>query len=316
MDPVSVIVLGSINADLIVRGRRLPRPGETIVGGVFFRARGGKGANQAVAAARAGIGEGICHVALIGAIGDDDLGRDALTALAREGLIVDDVKIVAGEPTGVALILVDAAGENLIGVASGANSRLRPDDVDAVPDQLFAQATVFLASLETPRETVARGLARARQAGLTTILNPAPAPDDAVGVEWISSELLPLVDVLTPNEHEAAALSGMVVCDAAAAEAAARRLLERGCKAVVVTLGPQGAVLVEPGKTLHVPAPTVAAIDATAAGDAFNGALAVAMCESRPLADAVRFACRAATLSVTKAGAQPSLPTRAEIDNT
>jgi ribokinase len=216
-------------------------------------------------------------------------------------------------PSGVALILVDREAENMIGVASGANMSLGPADVDRVPDELFATAKVFLASLETPLATVTRGLRRAKQCGLRTILNPAPAM-----LEILADDLLPQVDVLTPNEVEATILAGVEITiddqiDIERAIAAARVLKQRGCSAVIVTLGASGVVVVEEEAT-HIAAFPVTAIDATAAGDAFSGALSVALAEGRSLIDGARWASRAAALAVSRAGAQPSLATRDEID--
>jgi ribokinase len=300
-----VIVLGSINVDLVIHGPRLPREGETLLGGRFFQSLGGKGANQAVAAARAARDP----VAFIAAAGDDAFGRAALAALAGENLVCDFIRTIADEPTGVALIMVGGRGENAICVASGANARLAPANVDAVPQSLFERAKVFLACLESPLDAVERGLARAKQAGLLTILNPAPASADA-----IDRGLLRWVDVLTPNETEAAQLIGGSP-DAIASDAATagRKLQALGCRAAIITLGSAGCHVCDDGGT-RLPALPVRAVDTTAAGDAFNGALAVALAEGLRLMDAARFATRAAALAVTRAGAQPSLPTRAEID--
>lgn len=301
-----ILVVGSINADLVIRGPRLPAPGETMLGGTFFQAAGGKGANQAVAAARA------CRapVTFIGAVGDDTLGREAIARFRGENLVCDYLKTVAGQASGVALILVDARGQNLISVASGANAHLLPGDLDALPAAVFTSARVFLTCLETPLETVAHGLRLARQAGLTTILNPAPAP-----LEPLPDALLNLVDVLTPNETEAAQLvrTGGGKSEPSQALAAALQLQSRGCRSVVVTLGEQGCLVVDREATA-IAGRKVKAVDATAAGDAFNGALAVALAEGRSLVEAARWAGTAAAISVTRLGAQPSLATRDEIE--
>ena len=305
MAPARVIVLGSINVDLVIQGPRLPLVGETVLGGRFFQSLGGKGANQAVAAARASRDP----VAFIAAAGDDAYGRAAFAAFARENLVSDFIRTIAGEPTGVALIMVGSGGENAIAVASGANARLLPADVDALPQSLFDEAKVFLACLESPLDSVQRGLERAKQAGLTTILNPAPAC-----AEVIDRGLLRWVDVVTPNETEAAQLTGVLLDEIARdATAAGRRLQDLGCRAAIVTLGAAGCQVVEIEST-RLPALPVRAVDTTAAGDAFNGALAVALAEGRSLLEAARFATRAAAIAVTRAGAQSSLPTRAEID--
>lgn len=301
----AILVLGSVNVDLVVRGSRLPGPGETVLGGEFYQAAGGKGANQAVAAARLANSP----VVFVAAVGDDPLGQPSHDALARENLALDHIRCVTGQSTGVALIMVDQHGENCISVASGANACLTPDDVDRIPESVFRAARVFLACLESPPETVERGLVRARQSGLTTILNPAPASPSIA-----DQGLLPWVDILTPNESEAQCLTGIAVGDAETATAAARQLQTLGCRDVIITLGKQGAVVVDSqGRVTRLDALPVVAVDATAAGDAFNGALAVAIAEDRPLVDAARWATVAAGLSVTRRGAQPSLPSRAEV---
>lgn len=310
MPPASeIIVVGSINTDLVIKGPRLPAPGETILGGEFYQAAGGKGANQAVAAARLAL----APVTFVGAVGDDALGREALRGFQSENLICNYLRTVPQSPTGVALILVDAGGQNLISVASGANARLTPADLDAACHAVFPTARVFLTSLEIPLETVARGLKRARQAGLLTVLNPAPASREVLG-----SDILQWVDVLTPNAGEAALLAEADSAPADESESAtairaARRLQERGCRQVIVTLGADGCVVVDSAVTEIAPW-RVTAVDATAAGDAFNGALAVALAEGQPLAEAARWANTAAAISVTRRGAQPSLPTRRELD--
>lgn len=313
MSPRSpILVVGSINTDLVIRGSRLPEPGETILGGEFYQAAGGKGANQAVAAARAAIDP----VTFIGAVGDDSLGHESLARFRSENLRCEYLKTAPGEATGVALILVDAEGQNMISVASGANARLTPADIEAIPQEVFASAKVFLTCLETPLETIACALRQAKEAGLTTILNPAPAPATP-----LPDDLLRDVDVLTPNETEAALLLGeghsarhSAGGEASQAERAALRLQALGCRAVIVTLGARGCLVVEQ-ETTALPGLKVDAIDATAAGDAFNGALAVALSEGLPLVEAARWAGAAAAISVTRRGAQPSLPVRNEIES-
>ena len=302
---MSVIVLGSINTDLVIRSARLPLPGETVLGGTFFQAPGGKGANQAVAAARAGRE----RVVFLAAVGDDAFGRASLQNLAGENLDCTYIKSLAGHASGVALIMVDERGENAISVAGGANLALRPEDVDAVPDDVFRRAKVFLACFESPLDAVRRVLERARSAGLITVLNPAPAlPIDEV------RDLLPQVDVLTPNEREAQALTGVEVDSNESAIRSARKLLEMGCKSVIVTLGKDGAVAVDAQRQTTIAAREVTAIDTTAAGDCFSGALAVALAEGQELFSAAEWASIAAGISVTRLGAQPSLPTREQIE--
>lgn len=301
----AIIVLGSTNTDLVVRSPRLPRPGETILGGEFYQAAGGKGANQAIAAARAAT----APVTFVAALGNDAFGNSALAGFQQENLDARYVRVISGAHSGVALILVDERGENMISVASGANWLLAPEDIDRVPDEVFASAQVFLTSLETPLPTVLHGLRRARQHGLVTILNPAPA-DRAI----VDSQALELVDVLTPNEHEAAALTGVELSNNDAVLAAARVLQSLGTKKVIVTLGDRGSVVVEE-RAHWIDAERVEAVDATAAGDAFNGALAARLAEGSSLASAAQWAGCAAALAVTRRGAQPSLPHRREIDD-
>lgn len=316
MSPHAILVLGSINTDLILRLPSLPQAGDTVLGGRFSQAAGGKGANQAVAAARAGKQS----VVFISAVGDDEYGRQRLSDLRAEGLLTDHIKIVCGVPSGIAMIFVSERGENMIGVAAGANMHLLPEDVERLPDELFARARVFLASLEVPIPTVRRGLERARQAGLMTIVNPAPANQ-----EIACPDFLELVDILTPNVGELAHLAGEEFnCNAqhrpTAAESpwparAVSALRVRGLRDCVLTCGAEGCLVFAGQQCSRIHAlPGVQAVDTTAAGDAFNGGLAVALAEGRSLMAAVRFATAAAGLSVTRHAAQPSLPQRGEID--
>lgn len=298
-----IIVVGSVNTDLVIRVPHLPRPGETVLGGEFFQAAGGKGANQAVAAARAAREP----VAFVGAVGDDAFGRQSLEMLRRENLDLRGMQVVSGMASGVAQIFVDSWGENSIAVASGANAALTPDWIDALPQELFAAARVLLTCLETPLETVVRALERAKQFGLCTILNPAPA-----GALVNRLDVLELVDVLTPNEIEAAELTGEPATGDATM--AAQRLRQLGARDCIVTLGAAGCLVVA-DRLEHIAGLQVTAVDTTAAGDAFNGVLAVALAEGRSLPDAARWANRAAAFSVTRQGAQPSLPTRDEIES-
>jgi ribokinase len=269
----------------VVRAATLPGPGETVTGGTFERHGGGKSANQAVAAARQG-----ATVRMVGAVGSDDLGDDAVADLAGEGVDVSAVARVTA-PTGVALIAVDEAGENQIAVASGANNELTPAAVEAA----LAGAEpggVVLIGLEVPIAPVLAAARAARAADLQVVLNPAPARP-------LPDELLALGPVLTPNEPEAAALSGE-----ADPEAAARALTRRTGAPVVVTIGPAGALLADGDALEHIPAPKVEAVDTTGAGDAFNGALAAALADGAKLGDAVRTAIAAAADSVTRPGAR------------
>ena len=291
---------GSSNTDMVVRVPVLPRPGETVLGGTFFTARGGKGANQAVAAARAG-----GSVAMIGCLGDDAFGDDTLAALAAEGIAVEGIRRVASTSSGVALILVDNRGENCIAVASGANALLGPEEV-ARCSELLSPEGVLLVQLETPLETVVAAARAARRAGARVILNPAPARE-------LPDELLGLVSVLTPNESEAERLTGISIDGERGLDRAASSLLARGIGVVVVTLGAAGAYVAAAEHRETIPGWPVEPRDTTGAGDVFNGALAVALAEGLPVRDAVRFANAAAAISVTRDGAQLAAPRRAEI---
>jgi ribokinase len=296
-----VLVVGSANVDFTVATDRLPRPGETVSGGTLLVSHGGKGANQAVAARRLG-----AEVRMIGCVGDDASGRDIRAALAGEGIGVAGILASRADATGTALIVVDAGGRNLIAVAPGANRALSVEHVRAREED-FAWADVVVSQLETPMPAVGWALQAARQRRALTILNPAPLPDGPLG-------FLHLVDYLTPNAGEAERLSGQEVREAAGARRVAQTLRARGPRVVIVTLGEAGAVACSGEGALEVPAVPVAAVDTTAAGDAFNGALAVALGERRDLAAALRFASAAAGLACTRRGAQPSLPGRAEVE--
>ena len=300
----SILVLGSVNVDLVAHGKRLPAAGETVIGAKFFQAAGGKGANQAVAAAR------LCRdaVTLIAAVGDDPLGRQSLLGFQRENLLMDYIKVVQDAATGVALIMVDQKGENCISVASGANYCLRPDDVAAIPDEAFQVARVFLTCLESPWATAAAALRRARDANSITILNPAPASR-----ELAEHPLLRDVDVLTPNLGEAEMLTGCRIDGDQDLAAAGKTLCTAGVGRVVFTLGARGAAMYD-GTLTRFPAIATDVVDTTAAGDAFNGALAVGLADEKGLAEAVRYAIATAGLSVAKTGAQPSLPSRIEVE--
>jgi ribokinase len=295
-----VCVVGSINLDLVVQTPALPTPGQTIIGGPFATFGGGKGANQAVAAARAG-----AHTTLIGCVGSDNYGIGLRAALSND---IDTSQIVEreGVASGVALITVAPDGQNTIVVASGANATLSPADVDRALHAI-AEADVLLLQLEVPLETSLHAATLARAAGTTVILNPAPA-------QALSDQLLQLVDVLVPNETEAGILSGIEPHDWDSAQAAAERLRGRGPATVIITLGSRGALLVQQDGARRVPAFNVQAIDATAAGDAFVGALAVALAEGKLLPEALRWGSAAGALAATQTGAQPSLPSRARIE--
>jgi len=298
---MKIVVVGSSNTDMIVKVPRIPKPGETILGGKFTIAAGGKGANQAVAASRAG-GE----VTLIARVGDDMFGRQARKGFESDHINVEYVKTDKAEPSGVALIFVDEKGENSIAVASGANAGLSPQDVDEAKD-IIKSADILLMQLETPLETVAKAADIANQAGVKVILNPAPACP-------LNDDLLSKLSVITPNESEAELLTGFAVTDVSSAEKAALALLDIGLEMVIITMGSKGAFLKTRDESEIVPGFNVDAVDTTAAGDVFNSALAVALAEGRTLVEAIRFANAAAALSVTKLGAQPSAPKRDEIE--
>jgi ribokinase len=297
----NIVVVGSSNSDMIVRVDRLPRPGETVLGGEFNLVAGGKGANQAVGAARAG-----GKVAFIGRVGSDMLGDKAVAGLSKAGISVEHVVRDPKAPSGIALIFSAKSGENSIAVAAGSNGRLSPGDIGRA-GKAFRGASILVVQLETPLASVKAAASLAVKAGLRVILNPAPA-------RRLPASLLRQVSILTPNETEAELLTGIKVKSPVGAGRAADWLLARGVGTVIITLGRRGAlVATKEGRTL-APGFAVKAVDTTAAGDIFNGALAVALVEGRPLPEAVRFANAAAAISVTRLGAQPSAPARAEID--
>ncbi|WP_196807314.1 ribokinase [Candidatus Solirubrobacter pratensis] len=291
-----VVVVGSVNADLVVAVEALPAAGETVAGGRFARWGGGKGANQAVAAARLG-----AEVAFVGAVGRDEFGDDALRQLEAEGIDVSAVARVDA-PTGVALIVVDAAGENQIAVASGANAEVTRAIVGAALERLLATRTgVVLLGHEIPAEAVAAGAEAAAAAGWRVILNPAPA-------RALDDRVLAARPILTPNASEAARLTGEDD-----PERAARALRERTGAPVLVTLGAAGALLLDGDAAVRIPAPAVRVVDTTGAGDTVNGALAAELAAGRPLEDAVRFALAAAALSTQAGGAREGMPRREDI---
>ncbi len=297
----SVVVVGSSNTDLVIRAPTIPAPGETLLGGDLAVVPGGKGANQAVAAARLG-----AEVTFVACIGADSFGDASMNRFVDEGIDVSHVRRDASRPSGAALIVVAEGGENAIVVAPGSNDSLTVRDIDDAAESIRA-ADVLLVQLETPVEVVAHALAVAREARVTTMLDPAPARP-------LAASLLANVDWLTPNETEASSLAGCTVEDAEGATSAARDLIYIGVGNVVVTLGGAGALMVSRGETIHVPAPEVDVADTVAAGDAFNGALAVALGRGENGADAMRYACAVGALSVSKQGAQPSLPTADEAE--
>jgi ribokinase len=296
--PPEIVVVGSANTDMIVQVARLPAPGETVLGGRFVTARGGKGANQAVAAARLG-----AAVTFVARLGRDAFGQECFDAYQAESIATDYIAWDEREPSGVALILVDPAGENVIAVAPGANAALSPADV-AAAEGAIRRASCLLLQLEIPLETVAAAVELASRHGVRVLLNPAPAAR-------LPADLLRKVDVLTPNQQEAALLASEF---SAEPEGEAWQVLSTcsGVRQMVVTLGAEGA-LIAGQRPRRVPAFPVQPVDATGAGDAFNGGLAVALAQGQGLEQAVRYACAAGALSATRLGAQPSLPTAAEV---
>jgi ribokinase len=298
-----IVVVGSSNTDMVVRVPRIPGAGETVLGGEFRTAAGGKGANQAVAAARAG---GV--VVLVTALGSDALGDTALEGFRREEIDVRFVRRVPGVPSGVAMILVDEGGENSIAVAAGANAELRPEDLQPIAEVL-EPGDVMLLQLEIPIATVAAAAGLATRRGVRVILDPAPAP-----AQPLPPGLLRTVSLITPNETEVERLSGVPVSEEAEMRRAAWALNRQGVEGVLITLGARGVFAAAGGAVGIVPPFPVRAVDTTGAGDTFNGALAVALAEEQPWPEAIRFASAAAAISVTRKGAQPSAPSRAEIE--
>jgi ribokinase len=301
MSPPRICVVGSANVDLTFRSPRLPRPGETLTGNGFHQDFGGKGANQAVAAARLG-----ARVSLVARVGDDALGRETLRHYHDEGLDITHVRVDAGRPTGVAAIVVDDRAENAIVVVPGANGELSAADVREAAPAITA-AAVVLCQFEVPLEATREAFRLARAAGVRTVLTPAPA-------QALPAELFQLCDVCVPNETEAELLTGKRVTDLHEAESAARQLLLLGPRVVIVTLGEMGALIADADGMEHIQAVPVRALDTTGAGDAFAAALAVFWAEGLTLREAARRASRVAALSVTRPGAQSAFPRRAEIE--
>jgi len=300
MKQPEILVIGSSNTDMILNVPRVPHPGETILGGAFSTAPGGKGANQAVAAARAG-----GKVTLVARVGRDTFGDAAIAGFQCDGINTRFVQRDPAEPSGIALICVGADGDNSIAVASGANARLSITDLKKASGA-FRRAAVLLLQLESPLQTVTAAARMAKQHDIPVILNPAPA-------QTLPRSLLRDVSVLTPNETEAEMLTGVRVTGPASARRAAKILHEQDVPNVIITMGARGAFVRGPNQQFLVPAFCVKPVDSTAAGDVFNGALAVALAIDWDLTFATRFACAAAALSVTRPGAQPSAPNRREV---
>ena len=295
-----IVVLGSTNTDMVITGKKIPVPGETVCGGSFLMNPGGKGANQAVAVARLSAKKGACI--FIAKVGDDLFGRETAARLRRDS-IVSRLVVDKKEASGTALILVDAKGQNVISVALGANGTLSPKDVAPFKKDIEGAAALVM-QLETPLKTVEWAAKVAHDAGVPVILNPAPA-------QKLPKSLYPLVDWITPNETEAELLTGVKVVDAASAAKAVVVLKKRGVGHVVITMGSKGAYCGDCGKVY--PCRKVKAVDCVAAGDTFNGAFAVALAEGKTCADAIAFAQKASAISVTRPGAQSSVPYRREL---
>ncbi|BEM60360.1 ribokinase [Serratia marcescens] len=301
METGKLVVLGSINADHILNIEQFPYPGETVIGKQYKVAFGGKGANQAVAAGRSG-----AEIAFIACVGADDIGERVRRQLASDRIDTQPIEAIADSTTGVALIFVNAEGENVIGINAGANAAVTPDYL-ARYRQKVIDADALLMQLESPLETVIAAARLAKQHQTQVILNPAPARE-------LPDELLGMIDMITPNETEAQRLTGIAVDSDADAARAAQALHDKGIATVIITLGSRGVWLSENGNGKRVPGFKVQAVDTIAAGDTFNGALVTALLEGKIMADAVRFAHAAAAIAVTRPGAQPSVPWREEID--
>lgn len=300
MSDGKIVVIGSSNTDMVIYTDHIPKPGETVLGGKFKMNPGGKGANQAVAAARLG-----GSVTFITSIGDDVFGKESLENFESSNIDLSHINVQDGVPSGTALIMVDSNGENLISVASGANSYLSVDNISNTRD-VIRKASFLLIQLEIPMQAVSHSLKIAKEENCPVILNPAPA-------QALSDEDLNSVYLITPNESEATILTGVDVNDHESARKAAIILRSKGVQNIIITLGEKGAFIYSDLLDEIVPSINVTAIDTTAAGDTFNGALAVALSEKKSLVDATKFANHAAALSVTKEGAQSSVPFRNEL---
>jgi len=299
MNP-SIVVIGSSNTDMVIKAEHLPAPGETILGGKFFMNPGGKGANQAVAAARLG-----GNVTFITKTGNDIFGKQSVQLLEEEGINTSLIISDPLNPSGVAMITVDKNGENCIVVASGSNAELTPINLYNAKDKIEA-AFIVLMQLEIPVATVEHVIAVAAAANVKVVLNPAP-------VCALSDDLLQYVSIITPNETEAQMLTGIVITDDESAKKAAQILHEKGIETVIITLGPRGAMVLNKEDCVIIEAPKVVAVDTTAAGDVFNGALVVSLSEGNDILTATAFACKAAAISVTRMGAQASAPYKNEM---
>lgn len=299
----AIVVIGSSNTDMIVKAGHLPLPGETVLGGQFFTAQGGKGANQAVAAARLG-----GQVTFVAKVGEDQFGDAAIENYLKDGINTQYVTKNPDAASGVALILVDGKGENSIAVASGANAELSEKDIDEA-GEIIRSAAIVLMQLESPMDTVLYAARMAYESGAKVILNPAPAAS-------IPMELYRYLYAVTPNETESELLTGVKVTDENSALKASEVFIGRGVRRVVITMGSKGAFVNDGDKSYMVSARKVKAVDTTAAGDTYNGAMCVALAEGKTLRESLEFATKASAIAVTRMGAQPSIPTREEVDST
>ena len=298
-----VLVIGSYNEGLTVLGGRLPKPGETVIGDHFDMGPGGKGSNQAVQIARLG-----GDVEFMVKIGKDVFGEEATCLFEKEGIHTDYLRVDPDTHTGAAVICVDDEGHNLISVAPGANYKLTPGELDETP-RLFDSCTYLLMVLEIPIATVYHATEKAKEKGVTVVLNPAPA-------QKLDPKYLAMIDVLTPNETETEVITGMAVTDVASAMAAGRKLVDQGVGTALITMGETGCVLVSKDQEKHFPALEVRAVDTTGAGDAFNGGLVYALAAGRSLDEAIEFASKVGAYSVLSIGVVPGLATMKDIEDT
>lgn len=301
MNPASIVVVGSTNTDMVIKASHLPHPGETILGGTFFMSAGGKGANQAVAAARLG-----GSVSFIAKTGYDIFGKQSIELFEKEGIDISFIQRDHHQPSGIALITVDDNGENCIVVAPGANAALTLTDIDEAKEKIES-ASLLLIQLETPIETVEHLANMAASKNIKLVLNPAPATK-------LKDDLLKKISIITPNQKEAEMLTGIKIIDEVSAKQAAVFLKSKGIETVIITMGAAGALMLHENKFQWVPGYKVNVTDTTAAGDVFNGALVVALAEGKNMEDAVTFSCKAAAISVTRLGAQASAPYRKEVE--
>lgn len=300
MQNKKIFVIGSTNTDMVIKSEKLPAPGETILGGTFLMNAGGKGANQAVTAAKLN-----AEVVFVSKIGNDIFGQQAVEGFKSVGINTDFVFTDTVNPSGVALILVDSKGENSIAVASGANGNLQANEIAQVLP-IIHEGDIVLIQLEIPISTVEFAIKECFEKKATVILNPAPA-------QPLDESIYQYISIITPNETEAEILTGIKVTDLSSAENAAIAFHNKGIPNVIITLGSKGAYFHNNDIQKLIPSPIVKAVDSTAAGDVFNGALAVALSENQPFEEGISFACKAASISVTRMGAQASAPTRSEV---